>query len=56
MDLDLHVDPNLTFWSRLVAADDVVCFDVDSTVCVDEGIAGKVVAEWTAGNGWFSPF
>ncbi|KAF4356980.1 hypothetical protein F8388_015956 [Cannabis sativa] len=33
-----------------------VCFDVDSTVCVDEGIdelaefcgAGKAVAEWTA--------
>ncbi|KAH7550758.1 hypothetical protein JRO89_XS13G0263900 [Xanthoceras sorbifolium] len=35
---------------------DAVCFDVDSTVCVDEGIdelaefcgAGKAVAEWTA--------
>ena len=35
---------------------DVVCFDVDSTVCLDEGIdelvefcgAGKAVAEWTA--------
>ncbi|GAV64412.1 HAD domain-containing protein [Cephalotus follicularis] len=35
---------------------DTVCFDVDSTVCVDEGIdelaefcgAGKAVAEWTA--------
>eukprot|EP00262_Sarcandra_glabra_P006125 TRINITY_DN1822_c0_g2_i1.p1 TRINITY_DN1822_c0_g2~~TRINITY_DN1822_c0_g2_i1.p1 ORF type:complete len:296 (-),score=47.91 TRINITY_DN1822_c0_g2_i1:90-977(-) len=35
---------------------DSVCFDVDSTVCVDEGIdelaefcgAGKAVAEWTA--------
>ncbi|KAG0481326.1 hypothetical protein HPP92_011840 [Vanilla planifolia] len=34
---------------------DVVCFDVDSTVCLDEGIdefaefcgAGKAVAEWT---------
>lgn len=33
-----------------------VCFDVDSTVCVDEGIdeladfcgAGEAVAEWTA--------
>jgi len=33
-----------------------VCFDVDSTVCIDEGIdefaefcgAGKAVAEWTA--------
>lgn len=33
-----------------------MCFDVDSTVCVDEGIdelaefcgAGKAVAEWTA--------
>ncbi|GFZ17007.1 3-phosphoserine phosphatase [Actinidia rufa] len=36
---------------------DAVCFDVDSTVCLDEGIdelaefcgAGKAVAEWTAG-------
>jgi hypothetical protein len=35
---------------------DAVCFDVDSTVCLDEGIdelaefcgAGKAVAEWTA--------
>ncbi|XP_022769238.1 phosphoserine phosphatase, chloroplastic-like isoform X2 [Durio zibethinus] len=35
---------------------DAVCFDVDSTVCIDEGIdelaefcgAGKAVAEWTA--------
>lgn len=35
---------------------DAVCFDVDSTVCVDEGIdelaefcgAGKAVAEWTS--------
>ena len=35
---------------------DAVCFDVDSTVCTDEGIdelaefcgAGKAVAEWTA--------
>ncbi|CAH2079827.1 unnamed protein product [Thlaspi arvense] len=35
---------------------EAVCFDVDSTVCVDEGIdelaefcgAGKAVAEWTA--------
>ncbi|MBA0821332.1 hypothetical protein Goarm_018198 [Gossypium armourianum] len=35
---------------------DAVCFDVDSTVCVDEGIdelaefcgAGRAVAEWTA--------
>lgn len=35
---------------------DAVCFDVDSTVCMDEGIdeladfcgAGKAVAEWTA--------
>ena len=34
---------------------DAVCFDVDSTVCVDEGIdelaafcgAGDAVAEWT---------
>lgn len=34
---------------------DAVCFDVDSTVCMDEGIdelaefcgAGKAVAEWT---------
>lgn len=33
-----------------------VCFDVDSTVCIDEGIdefaefcgAGKAVAEWTS--------
>ena len=33
-----------------------MCFDVDSTVCIDEGIdelaefcgAGKAVAEWTA--------
>ncbi|MFS7978812.1 putative phosphoserine phosphatase [Helianthus anomalus] len=24
MDLDLPVDPNLTFWSRLVAADDAL--------------------------------
>jgi phosphoserine phosphatase len=46
---------------------DAVCFDVDSTVCVDEGIdelaefcgAGKAVAEWTArldflnGNSFF---
>ena len=35
---------------------DAVCFDVDSTVCIDEGIdefaefcgAGKAVAEWTS--------
>lgn len=35
---------------------DAICFDVDSTVCLDEGIdefadfcgAGKAVAEWTA--------
>lgn len=35
---------------------DAVCFDVDSTVCIDEGIdelaefcgAGEAVAEWTA--------
>lgn len=35
---------------------DAVCFDVDSTVCLDEGIdelaefcgAGNAVAEWTA--------
>lgn len=35
---------------------DAVCFDVDSTVCLDEGIdeladfcgAGQAVAEWTA--------
>lgn len=35
---------------------DAVCFDVDSTVCLDEGIdelaefcgAGKAVAEWTS--------
>lgn len=35
---------------------DAVCFDVDSTVCLDEGIdelaefcgAGTIVAEWTA--------
>lgn len=38
---------------------DAVCFDVDSTVCLDEGIdelaefcgAGKAVAEWTARYG-----
>ncbi|XP_071731548.1 phosphoserine phosphatase, chloroplastic [Rutidosis leptorrhynchoides] len=42
----------LDIWQKA----DAVCFDVDSTVCVDEGIdelaefcgAGKVVAEWTA--------
>jgi len=35
---------------------DVVCFDVDSTVCLDEGIdeladfcgAGQAIAQWTA--------
>ncbi|MFS7895100.1 putative phosphoserine phosphatase [Helianthus anomalus] len=40
--------PNLTFRSCRVAATDVVRFDVDTIVCVDEDIAGKVVAEWTA--------
>ncbi|KAJ0766083.1 putative phosphoserine phosphatase [Helianthus annuus] len=39
MDLDLHVVPNLTFRSCLVAATDVVCFDVDNIVCMDEDIA-----------------
>lgn len=42
----------LDLWESVEA----VCFDVDSTVCVDEGIdelaefcgAGKAVAEWTA--------
>ncbi|KAI3759248.1 hypothetical protein L6452_06919 [Arctium lappa] len=42
----------LDIWQKA----DAVCFDVDSTVCVDEGIdelaefcgAGKSVAEWTA--------
>ncbi|KAJ9567324.1 hypothetical protein OSB04_003290 [Centaurea solstitialis] len=42
----------LDIWQKA----DAVCFDVDSTVCVDEGIdelaefcgAGKAVAEWTA--------
>ncbi|CAA7056859.1 unnamed protein product [Microthlaspi erraticum] len=42
----------LDLWRNVEA----VCFDVDSTVCVDEGIdelaefcgAGKAVAEWTA--------
>ncbi|KAJ0890139.1 putative phosphoserine phosphatase [Helianthus annuus] len=42
----------LDLWQKA----DAVCFDVDSTVCVDEGIdelaefcgAGKAVAEWTA--------
>ncbi|KAF5814990.1 putative phosphoserine phosphatase [Helianthus annuus] len=48
MDLDLHVVPNLTFRSCLVAATDVVCFDVDNIVCMDEDIAGKAVVEWTA--------
>ncbi|CAL9200937.1 unnamed protein product [Musa hybrid cultivar] len=41
----------LNFWRSV----DAVCFDVDSTVCLDEGIdeladfcgAGKAVAEWT---------
>lgn len=41
---------------------DAVCFDVDSTVCLDEGIdelaefcgAGEAVAEWTAR--WHSVF
>ncbi|KAE8727796.1 Phosphoserine phosphatase [Hibiscus syriacus] len=41
---------------KLWRSADAVCFDVDSTVCVDEGIdelaefcgAGKAVAEWTA--------
>lgn len=41
---------------------DAVCFDVDSTVCVDEGIdelaefcgAGKAVAEWTARYSFYS--
>ncbi|KAJ0493640.1 putative phosphoserine phosphatase [Helianthus annuus] len=47
MDLDLHV-PNLTFRSCFVAATDVVCFDVDNIVCIDEDIVGKAVDEWTA--------
>ncbi|KMT11606.1 hypothetical protein BVRB_5g109200 [Beta vulgaris subsp. vulgaris] len=42
----------LNLWRNV----DVVCFDVDSIVCVDEGIneftefcgAGKAVAEWTS--------
>ena len=42
----------LELWSNA----DAVCFDVDSTVCIDEGIdelaefcgAGRAVAEWTA--------
>lgn len=42
----------LDLWQKA----DAVCFDVDSTVCMDEGIdelaefcgAGKAVAEWTA--------
>ncbi|KAK1317176.1 hypothetical protein QJS10_CPA05g01704 [Acorus calamus] len=42
----------LELWRKV----DAVCFDVDSTVCIDEGIdelaefcgAGKAVAEWTA--------
>ncbi|GMH05769.1 hypothetical protein Nepgr_007609 [Nepenthes gracilis] len=42
----------LDLWRRA----DAVCFDVDSTVCLDEGIdelaefcgAGKAVAEWTS--------
>ncbi|CAK7323400.1 unnamed protein product [Dovyalis caffra] len=41
---------------RLWRSADAVCFDVDSTVCLDEGIdelaefcgAGKAVADWTA--------
>lgn len=40
-----------------------VCFDVDSTVCEDEGIdelaafcgAGEAVAAWTARSGLSSP-
>lgn len=40
-----------------------VCFDVDSTVCLDEGIdeladfcgAGKAVAEWTTRSFLFFP-
>lgn len=41
---------------RIWSSADAVCFDVDSTVCLDEGIdefadfcgAGQAVAEWTA--------
>lgn len=47
-----HLPDVLKIWRSANA----VCFDVDSTVCLDEGIdeladfcgAGKVVAEWTA--------
>ncbi|KAJ0865133.1 putative phosphoserine phosphatase [Helianthus annuus] len=53
MDLDLHVVPNLTFRSCLVAATDIVCFDVDNIVCMDEDIAGKAVVEWTARCAWY---
>lgn len=47
-----HIPDVLELWKSA----DAVCFDVDSTVCTDEGIdelaefcgAGKAVAEWTA--------
>lgn len=46
----------LTVILQLWRSADAVCFDVDSTVCLDEGIdelaefcgAGKAVADWTA--------
>ncbi|RWW20777.1 hypothetical protein GW17_00015096, partial [Ensete ventricosum] len=46
-----HSEEVLNIWCSV----DAVCFDVDSTVCLDEGIdelanfcgAGKAVAEWT---------
>lgn len=52
MVLCLILQEVLDIWQNASA----VCFDVDSTVCVDEGIdelaefcgAGKAVAEWTA--------
>lgn len=48
----LKISEVLKLWRSANA----VCFDVDSTVCVDEGIdeladfcgAGEAVAEWTA--------
>ncbi|KAL3617851.1 hypothetical protein CASFOL_038172 [Castilleja foliolosa] len=48
----VHVDDDVYLWRNA----NVVCFDLDSKVCLDEGIdelaeccgAGEAVAEWTA--------
>lgn len=52
LNFTLKISEVLELWRSANA----VCFDVDSTVCVDEGIdeladfcgAGEAVAEWTA--------